>query len=282
MAVDTGAPVSAVDPGIANNLHLLQRNIAPGAFLDIAGERFTRAATVRDLGLGMTHASNVQMLVWPSPMVKDGHIGGTLAADLLRHYDVDIDFANRKLNLFSQNHCPGKVVYWTTGNIAVIPIRVVKSGHISVPVTLDGQPFQALLDTGSSLSILSMESAGDVFHLKETSPDMERVSDDEGPGTLPVYRHTFKSLALEGLLIGNPAIDIFQFHPNAPWWGSHINGDDESFGATNLILGLHELHHLHLYIAYDEQKLYVSPAPAPAVDATAASDTVPAAATSVH
>ncbi|MGH6875918.1 MAG: retropepsin-like aspartic protease, partial [Rhizomicrobium sp.] len=130
MALDTGAPVSAVDPNVAHNLHLVQHRIMQGLFTNIAGATVTYVAVLHDLGLGDMHTSGVYLLVWHSPMTNNGRIGGTLAADLLRHYDVDLDFGTHKLGLFSQDHCPGKVVYWASGGVAVVPMHVVNSGHI--------------------------------------------------------------------------------------------------------------------------------------------------------
>jgi predicted aspartyl protease len=267
MALDTGAPLSAVDPIVAHNLHLVQRRIAQGFMYDIAGEPFTYIAVPHDLALGDMHASGVDLMVWPSPMGGgDGRIGGTLAADLLRHYDVDIDFASHKLSLFSQDHCPGKVVYWTSGDVAVVPVHVVNSGHIIVPVKLDGQPFDAVLDTGSTFSFISQATASGRFHLTPNSPDVTKVGDTQAPGAVPLYRHVFKSLELEGITIGNPVITMFENvgkSREAPHLGSRISDADESGGNTDFILGLNELDHLHLYIAYKEQKLYISPASAP-------------------
>jgi predicted aspartyl protease len=284
MAVDTGAPASAVDPVVATNLHLIERRMMQGFMYDRAGEPFTYVAIPHDLALGEMHASNPHLLVWPSPMTKDGHMGGTLAADVLLHFDVDIDFAAHKLNLFSQDHCPGKVVYWTNDNVAVVPIHVVNSGHIVVPVTLDGHSFDAVLDTGSSFTVLAQEAAHNTFGLQPNSSDMTKVSEDEGPGTVPVYRHTFRNLGLEGLSVANPSIDIFENIGKSrtpPHLGSRLSDADESGGNTDLILGLNELQHLHVYIAYKEQKLYITPATAPvavaAGGAAAAASSTPAA-----
>ncbi|HEX4078096.1 MAG TPA: retroviral-like aspartic protease family protein [Rhizomicrobium sp.] len=277
MALDTGSPLSAVDPIVAHNLHLIEQRIMQGAMYDSAGEPFTYIAVVHDLGLGDMHASSVKLAVWPSPMGSgDFRMGGTLGADLLRHFDVDIDFAAHKLSLFAQDHCPGKVVYWTSGGVAVVPMHVVNSGHIIVSVKVDGVPFDALLDTGSTFSHLSLEAADDMFHLVPTSPDMTKVSENGGPGGVPIYRHTFKGLELEGITIANPAIDIFENLAKArqtPQSGSRISDADESGGNTDMVLGLQELHRLHLYIAYKEQKLYISSASAPTVAAANAAAT---------
>jgi predicted aspartyl protease len=274
MILDTGSMLSAVDPIVANNLHLIQRRIMQGMAFDVAGESMNYIAIPHDVGLGDMHANNVKLFVWPSPLRGgNGRIGGLLAADYLRHYDVDIDFGSHKLSLFSQDHCPGKVVYWTSGAVAVVPMHVVNSGHIIVPVKVDEQPFDAVLDTGSTFSFISQETATNKFHLTPDSPDMTKIGGNKAPGGVPLYRHIFKNLEFEGISIGNPAITIFENvgkSREAPHLGSRISDNNESGGYTDLTLGLNELHHLHLYIAYKEQNLYISPATVPAVAATTA------------
>ena len=280
MVLDTGAPLSALDPVVAKNIGVPERRMVQGFLYNLAGEPFTYVAFPHDFTIGDAHSNGgVRLLVWPSPMTTDGHMGGALAADLLRHYDVDIDFASHKVSLFAQDHCPGKVVYWTSDNVAVVPMHVVNSGHIILPVVLDGHPFDAVLDTGSSFTFISQEVAHNTFGLSSGSPGMMRVSDNDGPGTVPVYRHTFKTLALEGLSIANPSIDIFERVGSSrvpPHLGSRLSDADESGGNTDVVLGLNELRHLHVYIAYKEQKLYITPAAQPvavAAGATPAAET---------
>jgi predicted aspartyl protease len=277
MALDTGAPLSAVDPVVAKNLGLIEKRMFQAA-TTISGQVFTYLAIVHDLGLGDNHASDVKMLVWPSPMSSKGNIAGLIGVDLLRHYDIDIDFGARKLNLFSQDHCPGRVVYWTNGAVAVVPMHVVNSGHIILPVTLDGHEFDAVMDLGSSHTLISMEFAHNVFGLTGSSPGMEKTGEIYGSVQTPVYRHTFKTLELEGLSFTNPTLYIWDnlirySATQAPPIGSRLSDLHESEGNTDVTLGLNELNHLHVYIAYKEQKLYITPAASPvpiAANATAA------------
>ena len=265
MAIDTGSEGSAVDPVVASNLHLAERRVLQDMMYDAKGEQFTYLAVLHTLGVGDMHANEVRVLVWPSPMSSDGRVAGVLAADLLRHFDVDIDFGAHKLNLFSQDHCPGRVVYWAKDNVAIVPMHVVNSGHIILPITLDSHPIDAVLDTGSSYSVISMEVAKSAFGLSPDSPDMTRIGDISGAVQTAVYRHTFKTLDLERLTIANPALlirdNLMKYSlTQRPHTGSRLSDVTESDGVTDITLGLNELRHLHLYIAYKEQKLYITPA----------------------
>jgi len=267
MVVDTGSPASAIDPVVAKELAIPERRMMEGAFYNLSGESFTYLAMPHDFGLGDMHSNQEALLVWPSPMSGDGHVGGLIAADLLRHYDADMDFGSHKFNLFSQDHCSGKVVYWTSENVAVVPVHVNNNGHIIVPVTLDDHSFDAVLDTGSTLTFLSLKAAQASFGLGSASPDMIKIGDHAGPGGVPLYRHTFKSLGLEGIAISSPTVGLFDNQAETHETLQHHTGSRfSSLGGEEyeLTLGLNELRHFHLYIAYKEQKLYITPATAPA------------------
>lgn len=279
MAVDTGASASAVDPIVAKNLNIPERRMMEGAFYNLSGNSFTSMAMPNDFGIGDMHSKEDAFLVWPTPMSERGDLAGLIASDILRHYDVDIDFGSHTFSLFSQDHCPGKVVYWTSGNVAVVPIHVefsgMYSGHVIVPVTLDGHAFDAELDTGSSSSFLTLKAAQASLGLGPASPGVTKVGDRAGPGGVPLYRHTFESLGLEGIAIGHPTVGMFDSQLQSQETLQH--GIGSRFGSLGgeeyeFTLGLNELRHLHVYIAYKEQKLYITPASAPvAVAASGAS-----------
>jgi predicted aspartyl protease len=270
MAIDTGSVLTGVDPQAADDLHLIRKRIMQGALFTSAGQSFTEMATIHAFDIGQMHAENVKILVWPSRMWGDANIAGIVGADLLRNYDVDLDIDAKKFKLFSQDHCPGKVVYWPASAVSVVPIRVVSSGHIIVPVVLDGHNIDALLDTGAFGTVLSLETAENTFGLQPNTPEM--TPSGEFHGAVPMYRHTFKSLELEGISIGNPTVFIWDDQmkygmQQTPQLGSRLTEFSEQNGKTDLILGMRELRHLHIYIAYKEQKLYVSAvAPPPAAN----------------
>ncbi len=263
MAIDTGAALSVVDPQTANDLHLITRRVSQDVMFNTKGEQFKQMAIIHSLKMGQAYATNVRMLVWPSEISSDYSIAGTLGADLLRHYDVDIDFRAGKLNLFTPDQCPGKV-YWTNSNVAVVPMRVVNSGHIILPVTVDNHAFDAVLDTGSTHSLLSLETARSAFGLEANSPNMTRVGDISGAVTTAIYRRIFKSLAFGGITITNPTFYMWDSltkygMTQAAHIGSRLNHSTESGGLADVTVGLNELRELHIYISYAEQKLYVTP-----------------------
>lgn len=131
---------------------------------------------------------------------RDGNIDGTLTtAFLLNKGELDIDFPNGTLNLFSPDHCPGKINYWGAPDLGYLPLsyapldldlnnaRVdpssaqripmgIRAGdvelksdiaHLTVPVTLDGHQLNAWIDTSAEKSSVSTAVAKRIFQLEE-------------------------------------------------------------------------------------------------------------------
>jgi predicted aspartyl protease len=222
-------------------------NILDGQVLMFGGKKIESYTEVHDVDLGGLKAADIPMQVMPDGMMPPD-LGGTIAPNILSHYDADFDFANAKFRLFSQDHCEGKVVYWTTDVPSKIAIIIDRVGHIEVPVQIDGKEIKALIDTGSSRSILSLETARNLFGLDEKDPRLTPVKGDEAQHAV---HFPFAKLSFQDITVDDPDIvlvpdEVSKFYNAGP----------------KLLLGMGILRQLHLYIAYREHKLYVTAASA--------------------
>ena len=60
---------------------------------------------------------------YPVSPDRDGDIDGTLTNGfLLNKGELDIDFPNGTLSLFSPDHCPGKINYWGAPDLGYLPL----------------------------------------------------------------------------------------------------------------------------------------------------------------
>jgi hypothetical protein len=192
-----------------------------------------------------------------------------LGEDLLGRYDVELDLAAHKLNLFAPDHCHG-VVYWHASAIAEIPMRVTRYGFLVVSVTLDGKELDAIVSTGTADSLLTDTAAHDLFGLTPESADMTKIGEDSNG--VATYRHTFKSLGLSGIAMGN--IPIVIYHDvgkiqleREPEIGTRLAHIDLNNGVSDFVLGMNELRKLHVYLAYGEGVMYATPAETTATSA---------------
>jgi predicted aspartyl protease len=177
---------------------------------------------------------------------NDPLVDGTLVPSTIATYDVDFDFGHNKLNLVRSSGCPGSVVTWTKNPASIVPMEVQDRTHIRVPVTIDGKKIMATLDTGATTSIIAMHAASKLLGINEETVDTKLLGTIPLNGaTGPVYNYPFKALTFGDVTVNRPPIQIVS---------------DSVWGQDDMILGIDILRQLHLYIAYREEKLYITPA----------------------
>lgn len=252
-AVDTGAFTSAINEQVVAEQGIKTYGIHGGVHVrDVGQEDAKLYATLDEFVIGNQRAQSARMMVMTAAGV-DGLIG----PDYLRNFDLDFDFAAGTLNLFRHHPCHGRAVYWTD-DYFVVPMDVTDQGHIRIDVMLDGKPIRAMIDTGAVATLIGQPLAQSDFNV-DTAQDSDGAADlvtmtGASGGSLKVVRHRFAGLQIGGINIKNPVLGITteeqSFHPD----------------YSGLLLGMRELHNLHLYVAYQERKLYVSRANADASD----------------
>jgi hypothetical protein len=228
------------------------------------GEHAKYLTTIRSLVVGMEHASYTEFIVDPYMSDENGTLAGALGGDIWGHFDLDFDFAAGKLNLFSPDHCAGKVVYWSPAAYVEAPLNQTPDGAIAATMTLDGHDVDATLDVGSVDTRMTLQEAYTVYGINEHSPGVEALT--QGGDT--VYRTHFKSLTLAGIAVKNPEVylvpDKVGAQARADLLATKMNGyqGNDSVTLAHLIVGLNVLRHLHLYVAYGEHKVYATAADA--------------------
>jgi predicted aspartyl protease len=237
--VDTGGVSATITGDQARQLgHPVQQTSRQ--LIGVDGNIMGDYITVDTLSVGGMKGEKLPIYIETRGMKN---IDGTMSPDMLQGYDVDFDFARGVMNLFSQKHCRGKVVYWTKTGVVVLPMDVDRTGHVRVPVMVDGKKIMATLDTGAVRSLVSLRAAANLG-IDEKTPGLKLVQDE---GRNKFYSYPFHSLDLDGVSVSNPHIDIAS--------------DNFTKGmGSDLILGMGILRQLHLYIAYDEERLYITPA----------------------
>jgi predicted aspartyl protease len=249
LGVDTGGFGSSVTKEGAGRLGMAAPYAARlGAVVPGIGGLWTSEGNVRldTLRIGDLELDRIFLPV----MVAFPGVDGLIGPDILNHYDVEFDFGRKTFSLFKTHPCSDRTVTWT-GTYIVIPFTLTRDGHIRVPVTVDGRNIDAILDTGAGISVMSMRDANDRFGLALDSPDVEAANPVSGLSwARPVnaYATTFKSLTIGGVAIPNPRIELTE--------GRNFLGHD----FASLVLGNDVLSRFHLYIAYHQQKLYISDA----------------------
>ncbi len=265
--VDTGGVFTGIYQDVADEMglstHAIDQNVE---IYNVEGALSKRYAKVPDLTIGAMKGDDITVLVEPRPPGRSPQIDGILSPDILSKFDLDFDFANRKMNLISQDHCPdGKTVYWSSDYTEAD--FEIQGGHIVLPMMLDGKTVSATLDTGAVNTHLYERAARHLFDLDNHAPGMEPIP-GASPDAVDRFRYRFKSLSIGGLAINNPMIYILQDLALQSFARNHVDKEDfdppyaQHLGQTDLLLGMNVLSKLHLYVAYREHKIYLTAASA--------------------
>jgi len=281
MLLDTGAERGVIDVSVTQKMGLTPLkiyspppifNVRAAPFLSMVqfsqpdfyladGTKLDHFVKVPAVDIGASHSQSVTFLLARFDDAQTHGMKGILGSNLLRNFDVEVDPATAKVNLFSPDHCENKVVYWAP-EYADLPLSVGFNGQIEVTMSLDGRDVDAILDTGASHTTLNIALARRAFGIDLEAPNVEKVS---GEGGNTIYRTRFRSLAVGGLEIKNPEIyltpDQVARRQMAEAIDSGASGSSV-IGGANLVLGMDVLSHLHFYIAYREKKLYFTAATA--------------------
>ncbi len=246
MVVDTGGTYSMLRASVVQSLGLSTKPLDTERLrmTGVGGKVVKDMAVASNVMFGNMPAKEFAFVIAPEDK-NLGDAAGTIGPEVLANFDADFDVAGHKLSLFSPDHCRGKVVYWTKDPVAIVPMQQNKLGQFEIAVTLDGKSLDAKFDTGSTISWMSYETAKSLFGWRDDDPRLKFISDREG------VRYPFASLALEGITIEHPEIDL----PKDAVIDLDLSND-------KMFLGMNILRHLHFYIAYRENNLYLSAADA--------------------
>src|SRR5579859_4984286 len=104
MLIDTGGIFTMLTEQSVDKLGLRKQNTFGSGEIMFGGRKIQFYVETNDVNLGGLKADHLPMQVLPDGFLPPD-VGGTIAPNILRHYDVDFDFANAKLNFFSPDHC---------------------------------------------------------------------------------------------------------------------------------------------------------------------------------
>jgi predicted aspartyl protease len=255
LILDTGAPNTLITYGTAKQLGLTIQQVHHA--VAIPGGGISRDAAYASMTLGNLTNEKILFSVlnagdeaaFPRPQ------SGLLGLDILSNFDVSIDFGTRKLELFDPHHCRGNILYWPERPVATIDFEMIHDNHIKLSILLDGHRENAYLDTGAARSAIIEHTAVRDFRLDLGSADTPQggAVNSIGPKS---WRHRFNSLRFNGVEVSNPLFSIL------PEKSARIEAP--------VLLGMDVLKHLHVYIAFGEQKIYVTPSAAQTQTATGA------------
>jgi predicted aspartyl protease len=268
LLLDTGGFATSVLPRAADKAKLHIQKSSDIKLYTIEGNSTSQTAAVEQFMIGRLRFSKTRLIVLPLEQMegKELPFDGLLAANMLFNYDIELNFADNSMRYFMTDHCPGKVIYWKPAAVGVVPIVLQDKAHIQVEVTLDGQTFDAVVDSGATATVMSSTMAKAFFGLDGPGAD-DQIVEGSDPKD-PRYVHTFDKLSFGDITVLKPRITVYPDHfrdrDRTQQTGNRAMRDADDVKRAPLLIGMNILQRLHLYMAFGEKKFYVTPASTPA------------------
>lgn len=257
--LDTGTTRSLILRSSAVRLDLPKRE-APGyRMYGVGGESKMEIATVDDFKLGDVSTKGLQLFVAGENDLGQGQ-DVLLGEDFLRRFDVEFDLAHGAVRLYQPRDCDGvSLAYWTketAGEVAFEPLEESRP-RITLTVHINGQPIEAMLDSGSSTSMLTKEDAASLGVTPDTPGVVKgRSSTGLGGKGVELWSGLFQSFA-----IGNESIPDVRIRFGDLWKDTSYTttGSSVSRKASRtepMLLGADFLRAHRTLVAHSQHRLY--------------------------
>jgi gag-polyprotein putative aspartyl protease len=263
MMLDTGDIATVLRGGDAQQFGLKVENLPAGSDVNFGPAKITQFAHVASLEVGAVHFGKSELLLIPPMRGGRPPWVGILGMNAFSKVDFELDFTQHKLKLYSQDHCPGAVVYWAD-QYSSAPLIRGPLGNYYFPIELEGKKIEAAISTAVGGNWLTTEVTRSLYGFDEKSPDIETRSNGVG-GSVSQYRAM--TLTGTGFQVKNAQIGLVTSkRPNCSLGhggpGSAAMYTGCMGGEAPLKLGLDVAQHLHLYFATKEKVLYFTDAAA--------------------
>jgi predicted aspartyl protease len=243
--LDTGADSVVLTEGAVAKfgLDIDRRALVTG--VGIGGQTRGFAGHLKDLQIGdlVVPDHRVRLLPADSGIAGTG-IDGLFGVSVLSVFEVDLDLPNGLVTLYAGRLCPDTVAPDWAGAAIMVDASRSERGRFAVPVMVDGHEFNALLDTGAGLSLLSTRAAGLLGVTAEVlARDGVAMLAGTGPGATRAAVHRFDTIEIAGERFSNRALAVTTL-------------PDRAF---DMIIGSDYLAHRRIWLSYARRRAYIAP-----------------------
>src|SRR5581483_408710 len=126
----------------------------------------------------------------------DGYITG----DFFRQYDVELDFAGKKITWLTPSRCtdPDQAVFWAHSEVAIIPVSLARDGRYQMQAMVGGHLINAELDTSSPYTVMRRDIAEHDVGLKADTPQMLPLPGARDGMGMQIYLSNFPQIIFAG------------------------------------------------------------------------------------
>ncbi len=158
--LDTGAETMILRSA-TDRLGLTRQQARGARLFGIGGETHVEVTVIDEFKVGQVTRKN-----WRLPVAGERDFGNRIDAivgeDFFEQIDVEFDLPHNAVRLFQPKDCEGVLLaYWATQGASEVEMEPFYDAgpRIVLTVQINGQPTRALLDSGSSASVLDKSTA---------------------------------------------------------------------------------------------------------------------------
>src|SRR5262249_22222230 len=153
---------SLIRQSMVRELNLEERRLNGGYLVDGAGGRPRQYVEVPDVLLDTFHwGDKVDFVVMPGESDDDGGsklYAGTIGLNFLSVIDLEIDGGKKRIGFFLPTKCEELGAYWADAYTR-LPLEISEGSPPIARAQLDDESIRVLLDTGSTISWMSLDTA---------------------------------------------------------------------------------------------------------------------------
>ncbi len=258
LLVDTGAVQTLLSKKFAERFDLALSHTDRTSF-GVGGVSQKYSAVVNEFSVGNIKGGKTRLAIVAESNVPN--IDAILGVDFLFQRDLEIAFADKKLNYFYPSNCENAFLAYWDPNASVVTTRDVSSRDKRqvFNVEIEGQNFLALVDTGAQISVIDKAAAARLG-LSEQSVGVTKKSSIMGGGKRVVDNWL---LPLKDLRFGAEVVSDIKITMSDLYGG--LSSDSQTIETTyfikdqpEIILGMDFIQSHRLLFAISQRKMYFS------------------------
>ena len=216
--------------------------------------------TVKRFRLGGLNADNMVVGGAESTQAAAGWgADGLLGMNMMAAYDVDLDTPGQHVIIFeADGDCSKPNVALSPPLYSVALEEVLHNRQAVVGLTIDGQRFRALLDTGAPGTVMYRHAASRLgLDLSGLRAPGHHVVHGIGPFGVAAVSHVFDHVSIGNLTVNNMQVEIVdQVERKRVHTGSLLaDPADEEGGGQDVLLGADFLQMVHVWISHSSHRM---------------------------
>jgi len=247
MVLGIGTDKTALSPGAIQVLGLAEDSRRADVVSGLGSATSVYPHLVPSLRFGSSEWVNLPVLtieaIKTTPGDTDAPVG-ILGTDVLSRYDLDVDFPNRTMTLYTAQGCIAQFLPWQGRYFEYAAKPQPSSKHrFVIPVTLNGQKLDAILSTGSWKTMVKRSVLPEVGGIRVARSTVSAIGAgaEETPTGVDIFR-----------------FDSFQVGPR-DYRKVRLQAIDSIPEAEDIALGLDFMHSRRVWFSFSSERVFMQP-----------------------